>query len=129
MINLNYQSRTPIYEQIVEQIERYIAFGVLKPKEQMQSIRELASLLGINPNTVKKAYDELEKRGAIITISTKGTFVAEKIDVVIDRKINEKIKIIKDAINELEKLGIKKEDVLKKLKLARHTIRHNKKEH
>ena len=115
MISINYQSRTPIYEQIVEQIERYIAFGVLKPKQQMQSIRELASSLGINPNTVKKAYEELEKRGAIITISTKGTFISEKIDVVIDRKINNKIKEIKEAKNELEKLGIKKEEILSQL--------------
>lgn len=115
MISIDYQNRTPIYEQIVEQIERYIAFGVLKPKEQMQSIRELASTLGINPNTVKKAYDELEKRGAIITISTKGTFVAEKINYVIDRKINEKMKIIKEAIVDLEKLGIKKDEILKQL--------------
>ena len=115
MINLDYQNRTPIYEQIVEQVERYIAFGVLKPKEQMQSIRELAASLGINPNTVKKAYDELEKRGAIITISTKGTFVADRIDVVIDRKIKEKIRIIKEAMVELEKLGVKREDLLKKI--------------
>ena len=113
MINLDYQNRTPIYEQIVEQIERYIAFGVLKPKEQIQSIRELAASLGINPNTVKKAYDELEKRGVIITISTKGTFVAEKTDVVIERKIKNKIKEIQEALGELEKLGVNKENVLK----------------
>lgn len=115
MINLDYQNRTPIYEQIVEQIERYIAFGVLKPKEQIQSIRELAASLGINPNTVKKAYDELEKRGVIITISTKGTFVAEKIDIVINRKINEKIRVIKEAIIELEKLGMEREEIIKLL--------------
>ena len=63
MINLDYQSRTPIYEQIVNQVERLISLGILKPKQQMQSIRELATSLGINPNTVKKAYEELEKRG------------------------------------------------------------------
>lgn len=115
MINLNYQSRTPIYEQIVEQIERYIAFGVLKPKEQIMSIREMAASLGINPNTVKKAYEELENRGSIITISTKGTFVVDKINVVVDRKVNEKMKVIKEAISELEKLGMEKEEIIKKL--------------
>lgn len=114
MFNLDYQSGLPIYEQIVEQFERYIAFGVLKPKEQLPSIRELASSLGINPNTVKKAYEELEKRGAIITISTKGTFVTEKINTVIDKKIEEKIKIIKDAVVELEKLGLSKDEIMKK---------------
>ena len=115
MINLNYQSRTPIYEQIVEQIERYIAFGVLKPKEQIMSIREMAASLGINPNTVKKAYEELENRGSIVTISTKGTFVVDKINVVIDRKVKEKMKVIKEAINELEKLGLTREEIVNKL--------------
>ena len=115
MISLDYQSRTPIYEQIVEQIERYIAFGVLKPKEQIMSIRDMAASLGINPNTVKKAYEELEKRGSIITISTKGTFVVDKINTVIDRKVDEKIKVIKEAMGELEKLGISKEEILEKM--------------
>ena len=55
MINLDYTSRTPIYEQIVNEIEKFVALGILKEKEQIPSIRELASTLGINPNTVKKA--------------------------------------------------------------------------
>ena len=65
MINLDYQSRTPIYEQIISQIEKYVALGVLKPKEQIPSIREMASVLGINPNTVKKAYSILESRNIL----------------------------------------------------------------
>jgi GntR family transcriptional regulator len=83
MFNLDYQSRLSIYEQIVEQFERYIAYGVLKPKEQVPSIRELAAALGINPNTVKKAYEELEKRGVITTVSTKGTFVTDNIKEIV----------------------------------------------
>lgn len=113
MINLDYTSRTPIYEQIVNEYERYIALGILKPEQQISSIRELATNLGINPNTVKKAYEELEKRGVIVTISTKGTFVAKKTDVILERKINEKISKIKDEINELENMGVSKEEVLK----------------
>ena len=70
MINLDYQSRTPIYEQIVEEIERYVAIGILKPEEQLPSVRDMATTLGINPNTVKKAYTELERRGVTVTIST-----------------------------------------------------------
>ena len=54
MINLDYTSRTPIYEQIVSEIEKYVSLGILKEKEQIMSIRELATTLGINPNTVKK---------------------------------------------------------------------------
>ena len=56
MINLDYQSRNPIYEQIVQEIERYVALEILKPEQQIPSIRDMAMQLGINPNTVKKAY-------------------------------------------------------------------------
>jgi len=115
MISLDYQSRTPIYEQIVTQVERLISLGVLKPKQQIQSIRELATSLGINPNTVKKAYEELEKRGAINTISTKGTFVTDNIKGTVNRTVNEKIDAIKKTVNELMKLGVEKEEIMKKI--------------
>ena len=115
MINLDYQSRTPIYEQIVNEIERFVVLGILKPNEQISSIREMATNLGINPNTVKKAYEELENRGTIITISTKGSFIADKTDDVFKRKIKEKINTIKQEICELEKMGVTKEEILKKI--------------
>ena len=115
MFNLDYQSRLPIYEQIVEQFERYIAYGVLKPKEQVPSIRELAASLGINPNTVKKAYEGLEKRGAIVTVSTKGTFVTDNIKEVVKVKIQDKLNVIKENIKELEKLGMTKEEIMKEI--------------
>lgn len=115
MINLDYQSRTPIYEQIVNQFERLISLGVLKPKQQISSIRELATSLGVNPNTVKKAYEELESRGAINTISTKGTFVADKTDIILQRVIDEKINLLKKEVNELIKLGLCKEEIINKI--------------
>ena len=116
MINLDYQSRIPIYEQIINQVERYIALGIYKPMEQLPSVRELASNLGINPNTVKKAYSELELKGVIVTISTKGTFVSDKTDNIIEAKIDEGIFKINELISELEKLGISRSEILKKLK-------------
>lgn len=115
MINLDYQSRTPIYEQIISEIERYVSLGILKPKEQLMSIREMATTLGINPNTVKKAYSELENRGVIITISTKGTFISENITQVVDLKVDEILEQIRNNIMELEKLGISKEEILKRI--------------
>ena len=116
MINLDYTSRTPIYEQIVNEIEKFVALGILKEKEQIPSIRELASTLGINPNTVKKAYWELELKGVIVTISTKGTFVSDKTDNIIESKIDEGIFKINELISELEKLGISRSEIIKKLK-------------
>ena len=116
MINLDYQSRTPIYEQIINEIEKYVSLGILKPKEQILSIREMASNLGINPNTVKKAYSELENRGVIQTFSTKGTFISENVDIVKNNNISSKIAEIKVIMTELEKLGITKDEILDKLK-------------
>lgn len=115
MINLDYQSRMPIYEQIVQAIERYVALEILKPEEQIPSIRDMAAELGINPNTVKKAYSILEQKGVIVTLSTKGTFIAEKTDKFLEKAIEDKINSIKKIINELEKYGVPKEKILEKI--------------
>ncbi len=115
MINLDYQSRMPIYEQIVQQIERYVALDILKPEQQIPSIREMATTLGINPNTVKKAYSILESKGVIVTLSTKGTYITQRIDVVLSHSIDEKIEKIKQNIKEIEKYGISKEEIIKKI--------------
>ena len=105
IINLDYTSRTPIYEQIVNEIERYVALGILKEKEQILSIRELAINLGINPNTVKKAYSILEQKGIIISMSTKGTFIKENASFVKENTINNYINDIEKIIDKLIKLG------------------------
>ncbi len=116
MILLDYQSRTPIYLQIVYEIEKYVALGIMKPNDQIPSIRELASTLGINPNTVKKAYDELENKKVINTISTKGTFISNKIDSVLENKRKEKLNDLNKCINELNRLGMSKEQIIKYIK-------------
>ena len=116
IISLDYQSRIPIYEQIIKEIERYVALKILKPNEQIPSIRELAANLGINPNTVKKAYTELEQKGVIYVISTKGTFIAENTNDVIGRKVAEGINSINKIVDELEKLGVSKEEILRRIK-------------
>lgn len=115
MIHLDYQSRMPIYEQIISEIERYVALGILKPGDQLMSIREMATTLGINPNTVKKAYAELENKGVILTISTKGTFIADNIKQIVNHKVDEKIDEIKKIVDDLVKLGITKEEIIKRI--------------
>lgn len=116
LITLDYQSRIPIYEQIIKEFEKFIALGIIKPNEQIPSIRELAYSLGINPNTVRKSYEKMETMGIIKTVSTKGTFVTDASDIAIDNKINESINKIEEIIKELELLGISKKEILKKLK-------------
>lgn len=78
MYLINLQSKESIYEQIKKQIVRFIELGVLKPNDKLPSVRMLASELGINPNTVARAYQELEQDGIIYTLNKKGVFVSSK---------------------------------------------------
>ena len=71
---------------------------------------------GINPNTVKKAYEELEKRGAIVTISTKGTFVADNTKDILEKVIEGKLQAIKNEVKELNKLGVSIEEIIENIR-------------
>ena len=77
MIQLNYRDSKPIYEQIKEGLRRLVVTKALSAGEKLPSVRELASQLAINPNTIQRAYRELENEGYIYTLVGKGTFVAE----------------------------------------------------
>lgn len=77
MISIDYQSRTPLYEQIVERFQRLILKGVLEPGSQMPSVRSLAIKLSINPNTIQKAYTILEQQGYIFPVKGRGNFIAD----------------------------------------------------
>ena len=76
MILLDYRDRRPIYEQVVEKIERLIVSGALEPGEKMPSVRSLAIDLSVNPNTIQRAYTQLEQEGYIYTVTGRGGFVA-----------------------------------------------------
>ncbi len=76
MILLDYRDRRPIYEQVVEKIERLIVSGAMEPEEKMPSVRSLAMDLSVNPNTIQRAYAQLEQEGYIYTVSGRGSFVA-----------------------------------------------------
>ncbi len=115
MINLDYNSRIAIYEQIVMEIERYIALGILKENDKLPSIRQLAVELGINPNTVKKAYSILESKNIISSLSTKGTFITNKTKDVVNEKIDKEISYIKDKFKQLEKLGLTTQEIIKRV--------------
>lgn len=77
MITINERSSLPIYEQIIQQLKEAIIRGILHKGEKLPSVRELSASLLINPNTVSKAYQELERQGVIETLRGKGTFVSE----------------------------------------------------
>ena len=76
MYQLDLQSRTPIYQQLKEKILRLIMAGAIGPGDPLPSVRVMARGLGINPNTVAKAYQDLEKSGLIYSVAGKGSFIS-----------------------------------------------------
>ena len=76
MILLDYRDKRPIYEQIVEKLERLIVGGALDPDSKMPSVRSLGMDLGVNPNTIQRAYNQLEQEGYLYAVSGRGNFVA-----------------------------------------------------
>ena len=79
MFDLDLQSRTPIYEQLYKKTIELIIKGVLKENEQLPSVRSLAKEIGVNPNTVAKAYQELERNKIIYSVSGRGSFIVKSV--------------------------------------------------
>ena len=77
MIRLDYRDSRPIYEQVRDGLRRLMVTGVMQPGEQLPSVRSLAMELAINPNTIQRAYAQLEQEGYVYSVSGRGTFVAE----------------------------------------------------
>ncbi len=100
MIQLNYRDSKPIYEQIKDGLRRLVVTGAVKKDEKLPSVRELATSLSINPNTIQKAYRELEQEGYIYTIAGKGSYAAERADVASGRN-EELMKEFDEIVKEL----------------------------
>lgn len=77
MIVIDYTDRRPIYEQVIERFQSLILCGILEKDALLPSVRNLAMELSINPNTIQRAYTELERRGVIYAVKGKGNFVAD----------------------------------------------------
>ena len=77
MIHLDYRDSRPIYEQVKDGLRRLMVTGVLAPGDKLPSVRAMASQLSINPNTIQRAYAELEAEGYVVSVTGKGCFVAE----------------------------------------------------
>lgn len=80
MILLDYRDKRPIYEQVVEKLERMIVSGGMEPLTKMPSVRSLALELSVNPNTIQRAYAQLEQDGYLYTVSGRGSFVTAESD-------------------------------------------------
>lgn len=112
MIILDYQDRTPIYEQLINRFQMLIIKGILEPDTQMPSVRKLATDLSINPNTIQKAYAILEQQGFIYPVKGRGNFVSPNPERGLNKKKQEFFRGFKETIQYAQELKITKQELI-----------------
>ncbi len=115
MIQINWHDPRPIYEQLRDGFRRLILSGVLAPGDRMPSVRELAAALAVNPNTIQRAYRELEAEGCICSAPGRGSFVCESDAAALARR-REVAKTLAAAAKELRALGMSEDEIVSLLK-------------
>jgi GntR family transcriptional regulator len=112
MFQLDFMDRRPLFEQIKEKIKTLIIRGIWKENERIPSVRELAQLLTINPNTIQKAYKDLELEGFIYSIRAKGSFVAPLHHTGNPERRKELIKELEKLVTELAYLNVQEKEII-----------------
>lgn len=117
MIQLDYKDRRPLYEQVTERFRELILSGALQPDQKIPSVRSMAMELSVTPNTIQRAYSELEKSGYIYTVTGRGNFVSPGTAV---HDLNRKniLSTLKTAVLKAKSSGISREDVLETVELV-----------
>lgn len=114
MISLNYRDTRPIYEQVKDGLRHLVVTGALQPGEKLPSVRALASSLAINPNTIQRAYEALEREGYLYTVAGKGSFAAEQSDIRQERK-RQLLICFDETTTELLFLGVTRRELWQRL--------------
>ena len=112
MIVVDRFSRKAIYEQIIDEIEKQVVSGVIKELDQLPSIRELSSMLSINPNTIQKAFMELDRREIIISTQGRGCFIAQGAKEKIRQRGSSKLDELEKLVDELCNFGVDKKLII-----------------
>lgn len=115
MITLDYRDRRPLYEQVVERFRELMFQGILKENEKMPSVRSLAMELSITPNTIQRAYVELERMGMIYSVKGKGSFVADSVRLR-SQRMKEWEADFRRLAEEGLKLGLSPEDMADRIR-------------
>ena len=110
MLQLNYRDSRPIYEQVKDGLRKLVISGAIAPDEKLPSVRSLASSLAINPNTMQRAYEALEREGYVYTVTGRGTFAAVQSDVGAERR-NKLLADLEEAARELLYLGVSPDEL------------------
>lgn len=115
MIILDYRDTRPLYEQIVDKFQKLILSGALEANSRMPSVRSLAVELSINPNTIQRAYTELERTGFLYSVKGKGNFVAYS-DSLKETKRAELFRKLQDLKEESMAIGISPKELEEQLR-------------
>ena len=115
MININFRDPRPIYEQVRDGFRQLIISGVLPAEYKMPSVRELASQLAINPNTIQRAYRELEAEGYICSVPGRGSFVS-RTDAALASRRAELLEKFNALVKELRLIGVTDEELVRLLR-------------
>lgn len=108
-------SQTPVYEQLIEQVKRFILIGALHSGDALPSVRGLSVTLSVNPNTIQKAYSELTLRGILVAVPGKGLFVSENALEVLLSEAQKKVTELEGLVSLLKLSGIGKDEILKSI--------------
>lgn len=115
MLGISLNNSAPIYEQLINKIENLVLTGILEPNESLPSVRELATSLAVNPNTVQKAYTYLEQIGVTYSVSGKGRFVTGDVEVLRQRKVTDAYFELQKTVEKLKDLGENEKNVSEKV--------------
>ena len=121
MLLIDKMSSKPVYEQIVDGVERNILLGIYPTGEMLPSVRELSVRLGINPNTIQKSYAELTRRGMICPSPGNGCFVAIDAKERLRARAMESLSALQEMVRELSLRGITENEMIESVKQALHS--------
>ena len=111
MITVDMRDRKPIYEQLIDNIRALAVQGHLKPDEHLPSVRALAAELAINPNTIQKAYAELERQGVIYSLPGRGNFISPDIGAVAKQERSRQLQLLAAQITHAKNAGVSREEI------------------
>ncbi len=111
MFQIDIMSRVPVYEQLIRQTEKFILLGVLKEGDKLPSVRQLSAELSINPNTIQKAFTELDRRGIIFSVNGRGNFVSDKALKALEASRRSAFNDIKEQIKDFALAGISRQEL------------------
>ncbi len=115
MITVDMRDRKPIYEQLIENIRTQAVQGYLKPDEHLPSVRQLAAELAINPNTIQKAYAELERQNVIYSLPGRGNFISPDIGAVAKQERTRQLESLGMLFRQAQNAGVEKSEILELL--------------